>query len=205
MLGKKIKCKACGHIFAVKGPGSKSNPAPAKTAKGKPAETTEEDLKKIEVKSFAQQMIEDEFKEDSNPYDVTYMDLRPRCPHCAGEIEEDQVICLNCGYNTRTRTHGTTVRVYGATVFERILWLLPGIACVLAVGGLIALIVYLWMGLRGNADKDPNSWLWWFFDNFPTQVYGTAVSLGLIWLAGKFAVKRLILNPNPPERVKRTI
>ena len=118
-------------------------------------------------------------------------------------MDEGDVICLNCGYNTRTRMHGTTLRVYAPTPFEWIKWLLPGVACVLAVGALVALICFLWIGMPGMAQKHPDSWLWWFFDNFPTQVYGTVVSLGLIWLAGRFAVLRLIMNPHPPEKLKR--
>lgn len=195
--GKKIRCKACGHIFAARASGQR--PAPAKQAQ----QTQDEDLKQIEVKSAAQQIIEDEFTIDKNPYTVTDTDLRPRCPHCAMALDEGQVICLECGYNTQTRMHGATVRVMGATILERIIWLTPGIACTLAVGGLVTLIFFLWMGLRGMSTKDPESWLWWFTDNFPTQVYGTALSLGLIWLAGKFAFKRLILHPNPPEKIKR--
>ena len=194
VLGKKIKCKACGHIFAVRAAESK-----ASSAKGTKATAN----KPKAVKSAAQQMVDDEFQEDSNPYDVTRTDLRARCPHCAGALEEDQVICLECGYNTQTRVHGVTVRVMGATFFERVIWLAPGVLCALAVGGLIALIFYLWIGLPGNAAKDPQSWLWWFFDNFPTQVYGTVFSLLFIWLAGFFAVKRLILHPHPPEKLKR--
>ncbi len=211
MQGKRIRCKECGHIFAVRT--KESNPSSAKEGgrrkqgDGKPAKRAERekpgDLKKIEAKSFAQEMLEEEFKDDSNPYDVTSTDLRPRCPHCAMAMDEGQIICLNCGYNTQTRMHGVTVRVMGATIWERLVWLSPGIACVLAVGGLIALIFFLWLGLRGMEAKDPSSWLWYFFDNFPTQVYGTVFALVAIWFAGKFAVKRLILNPNPPERVKR--
>lgn len=195
--GKKIRCKACGHIFSVRAPESKASSA--KT----PAKGPKKDPKDEVVRSYAEQMIEEEFGDDSNPYVVTHTDLRPRCPHCAGPMEEGQVICLECGYNTQTRAHGVTVRVMGATFFERVLWLLPGVACVLAVGGLVALICYLWIGLPGNAAKDPQSWVWWFFDNFPTQVYGTVFSLLFIWLAGNFAVRRLIMHPNPPEKLKR--
>jgi hypothetical protein len=197
VLGKKIKCKACGHIFAAGEPTGKASP-PKAGKKGK-----KDEPERLEVKSFAQQMIEEEFKDDSNPYDVTNTDLRPRCPHCAMAMEEGDVICLGCGYNTQTRIHGVTVRVMGATIFERILWLLPGIGCVLAVFGLIALIFYLWIGLLNDARANQDSWLFWFFGNFPTQVYGTVLCLFAIWFAGYFAVRRLIFHPHPPEKIKR--
>ena len=46
--------------------------------------------------------IDDE--EDANPYGVTALDTAPRCPDCANEMEsEDAIICLHCGYNSRTR------------------------------------------------------------------------------------------------------
>jgi DNA-directed RNA polymerase subunit RPC12/RpoP len=190
LVGKTIRCKACGHTFLVKS-ASPNKPGPA--------------AKAAKAKGLRRPADADEFEQGSNPYEVTDLDLTPRCPHCAGEMEEGAIVCLHCGYNTRTREHPTVVKVMGATFWEHLRWLLPGIACAIAVLSLGGLIAFLWVpgGLRGQADKDPQSWLWYFFDNFPTQVYGTVFSLGLMWLAGKFAFKRLVLHPKPPEKIKR--
>jgi hypothetical protein len=34
------------------------------------------------------------------------------------------------------------------------------------------------------------------------QVWGTVFALFIIFFTGKFAIKRLIFNPKPPERLK---
>src|SRR5262245_28117899 len=91
--GKKVRCKSCGEIFPLSAPpGAKAPPAPAK-AKPKTGRARFED--------------EDD---DGNPYDVTTLDLTPRCPACAGEMEsEEAIICLSCGYNTMTRQKAQTL------------------------------------------------------------------------------------------------
>lgn len=140
--------------------------------------------------------------EDANPYGVTDIDLAPRCPHCAQEMEgEDAVICLNCGYNTQTREKGTVKLTIAHTPFEHFVWLLPGIVCGLVVIGFALFIAFLWLWMDKAAQKDPEAW-WTFFNAFPTQVWGSVISAGIIWLAGRFAFKRLVLHPKPPEKLK---
>src|SRR5437870_3131869 len=91
-LGKKVKCPACDNAFKVTGPsGIQTKPTPGK--KGAPA------------KPGAPASRNDEDEEDSNPYQLTTLEETPRCPHCAKEMESPEaVICLHCGFNTRTRT-----------------------------------------------------------------------------------------------------
>jgi DNA-directed RNA polymerase subunit RPC12/RpoP len=141
---------------------------------------------------------------DHNPYAVTELDLTPRCPFCAKEMEsEEAIICLHCGYNTQTRMHRKTQRTYANTPQEMFIWWLPGIVCVLiglaAVGG----ILYLWLGINPNDPKHKEAW----YANGDllkaAQVWGTIVAGFTIWIAGYFAVKRLILNPAPPELEKK--
>src|SRR5437763_110466 len=62
-------------------------------------------------------------EDDPNPYDVTDLDLTPRCPHCAGEMESrDAVVCLHCGYNVQTREKAQTVKTIKNTFAEWVVW-----------------------------------------------------------------------------------
>ena len=135
---------------------------------------------------------------ERDPYGVTELDLTPRCPFCAGEMGEDDIICLHCGFNTQTRSHGRTVRTYAVTPKQQFLWSLPGVLCVLAIFALIGGIIYLWTGLPDpQSDKVKAEWWSSFID--PARVWGTIICLFLIAGAGMFAVKRLVLNPKAPE------
>jgi hypothetical protein len=140
----------------------------------------------------------DEEDDDPNPYGLIDVDLVPRCPDCANEMEEGAIVCLICGYNTQTREKAKTRKVYHLTFGEHFLWLLPGIACALAVCIVIGFNVWYLMkidDLLGNED----SWYLFMWAHSGIKLWVVLVSLFLIWLAGKFAVKRLILHPKPPE------
>ena len=108
-------------------------------------------------------------------------------------MEEDAVICLECGYNTETRTRLEMVKTYDTSAADRTKWLLPGILCLLAVVICVGLIAFMWIAWWGRDD-------WWAF---PLKVWGGVMLAGLSWVAGKFAYRRLILHPNPPEELKR--
>ena len=59
---------------------------------------------------------------------------------------EDAVVCLNCGYNTQTREQFQTRKVHDLGGGEHFIWLLPGIACALAV--LIVIGFNIWYLLK---------------------------------------------------------
>jgi hypothetical protein len=141
--------------------------------------------------------------QDRNPYGITELDLTPRCPFCAKEMEsEDAVICLHCGYNTRTRQHGATKRTYANTGSDIFKWMLPGIFCVVGIVALVGCICYLWLGL-----PDPNNEKikeeWWKEFIRPAQVWGSILAGAFIFGLGVFAVNRLVLHPTPPETEKK--
>src|SRR5262249_24478205 len=140
---------------------------------------------------------------DRNPYGITEIDLAPRCPFCAKEMESaEAIICVHCGYNTQTREMGKTVRTYANTGQETFLWLLPGILCVVAIGCLIGGICYLWLKLPDPNDPKIKE-EWWTFSIRPAQVWGSIIGGLMIVGAGLFAFKRLVLNPQPPEKEKK--
>src|SRR5579864_2485051 len=80
LQGKKIRCPFCKAPFTVPemGEAAPSKPAakPAKAAKAAPkppAFPGEED-------------------DNPNPYGVTELDLAPRCPNCANEMESEEAV-----------------------------------------------------------------------------------------------------------------
>jgi hypothetical protein len=189
VLGKKVRCKYCQAAFvARKGPdkppaGKSAKPSkPSKPPAGKPAHA----------------QVDEE--EDANPYGVTDMDFAARCPNCANEMEsEDAIICLHCGYNTVTRQQAKTRKVHDTTAGEWFLWLLPGIACALAVLALIGFDVWYLMKIDEMVDKENDSWYIAMWAVGGIKLWIVIMSLFAIYLAGKFAIRRLILHPKPPE------
>ncbi len=195
IVGKKIRCKSCGHTFHAKADAGPDEPAPAEAfklapdkeaakapAKGKPGPPPEED------------------EENANPYGVTNLDLTARCPSCANEMEsEEAVVCLHCGYNTLTRERARTRKIHDVTGGEQFLWLLPGILCVISVFICIGLAAWIIIGrMVYNPDGE--------YAKYQLQgatcctVWWTVLQIWLIYKETRFAINRLILHPKPPER-----
>lgn len=131
---------------------------------------------------------------DGNPYGVTTLDLTPRCPHCAKEMEEGDVVCLHCGYNTQSRTHARTKHIYHTTASDWILWLLPGVGCAIAFFSLVGFSV--WFDLSYTAASLPD----WNEDNIRgVRIWVPVICAFPAWFSLYFWVKRLILHPRPPE------
>ncbi|MCC6417701.1 MAG: hypothetical protein IT429_05575 [Gemmataceae bacterium] len=195
--GKKIRCPACGHAFIVQMGG-----------KGKPESSREGAPTKAPAKAGAKAPAQappapeppppdQEVDEEGNPYGVTTLDLRPRCPSCANElVSEDALICVYCGYNTQTRTTGKTKKVIGLTFGDRLKWLLPGL------GGLAGILIlyfgflFYCLALPGMLPKD--SWTQMFVHESMRLWIGIMV-LGGIWAVALFGHKRLVFEPTPPE------
>ena len=129
------------------------------------------------------------------------MDTTPRCPECANELEsEDAVICLTCGYNTRTRVRAETKAVEDVTGMMVFLWLLPGILCVLLTLTLLTFDIFYTIKIYEYvADA------WYEFISYRWFViwFVWAPTVALMVGCTTFAVKRLILHPKPPEKVKK--
>jgi hypothetical protein len=192
--GKKVRCKNCGTIFPL-------NPPRAAAAKGKaraparPQPAPEPDRNASDL------------DDDGNPYEVTDLDLTPRCPHCAGEMESaEAIICLNCGYNTQTRQMGKTVKAIRNTFLEWVIWLAPGIICFLVIFPMLGAIAYLWLPKMGitkfphmpieyDTDTGKDTMLW-------ARIWGGVFAAGVAFGCARFAVKRLILHPHPPLKLK---
>jgi DNA-directed RNA polymerase subunit RPC12/RpoP len=182
LQGKRVRCKSCGHAFTVKATRAAARDTDsAKTGSAGTQRPKADDPK--------------------NPYRLSDILPTHRCPQCAAELEEDAVICIRCGYNTETRLRHTTVRTYETTAFDRLMWLTPAVICVGVVLILIGVIGFLWLpfGLPKLSGEGENK-AWW--GHFSIQVYGSVLAAFLGWTAGKFAFRRLILHPSPPEKLR---
>ncbi len=192
VAGKKIKCKNCGNIFVATSTAVRPE---SPTAQPKPADP--ETIKLV-----------DDDEGDGKPYDVTTLDLTPRCPHCAYELEEEgQVICLHCGYNTETRELGRRRRTKALTGWDWFWWLLPGI--------LNVLIFFLCLSafantsikfiLNHDAEYAKIAQEGGDFVSFYRSMYNCCTlwyvvfCMFCMYWSGKAAIKRLVYNPKPPE------
>lgn len=190
LQGKRVRCKACGQVFAVRASAPNTSAA-KKTAPAQPPK----------AQGASSPPKEQPEESEANPYRLTDVLLSVRCPQCAAELESpDAILCLNCGYNTRTRQRMTTIRTYAHTPLDWIIWLAPGIGTLLATLAMIGLICFLWIpaGLEKAAGG-----AWW--GHFSVQIYGSFFAGLIVWIAGKYAFRRLVQNPRPPERFKRAI
>lgn len=197
VLGKKVRCKSCQATF-VANKAKKSKGPPAKSSKSSAGKSTKPSSGKSSSAKPTKRAVDDDDNDDPNPYGMIDMSFAPRCPDCANEMEEGAIVCLTCGYNTRTRTKARTRKVYDLTFGEHFMWLLPGIACFLAVCILIAFNSWYLYQFKGPVDET-ESWYIAMWYSFGIKIWVVVPSIGLIYLAGKFAVKRLILHPKPPE------
>ena len=183
LQGKKVRCKGCGHIFtipAASAGGKDAKPAPAKVA-AKPATAEEDDAQAYSVAAVAD-------------------DAKPRCPHCAMELEsEETVICIHCGYNMRTRQRLATKKTYETTVSDRSAWLMPGFISIGAIFGLIIFDLFFCLALPRILEKN-DDWNWITAGGVRLWVVIFSIA-GMLFL-GKFAYQRLIVEPNPPEKTR---
>ena len=206
-VGKKIRCKGCGHVFPVTPPAGAAAPSAPKTkaaagaAKTKAAPPPAPPLKPEDDPNHPDY--------DPNKYILAQTnDHLPRCPFCAKELESNEaIICLHCGYNTVTRQRPEVQQVYAPTAGEWILWLLPGVLTVLVMIGMLVWYLFFWDLIA--------EWLresWFEDDPGPPPTYLGGFSPGMfrlyhalliafLWVPMvRFLYKRLILNFWPPER-----
>ncbi|MBM4072498.1 MAG: hypothetical protein FJ271_26750 [Planctomycetes bacterium] len=142
---------------------------------------------------------DDDEDDGKNPYGITNLDLAPRCPNCASEMEsEEAVVCLHCGYNTLTREWGKTEKVIATTGGEHFLYLLPGLLAAIFIILQIVGMLYYCLALPYHAR---GTWLA-FTDHESMRVWTTVGGMFDIWPIGYFAFNRLVLKPRPPDKKK---
>jgi DNA-directed RNA polymerase subunit RPC12/RpoP len=184
----RIKCPLCGVAFVVKKFASDDETPKVHEEPEGPNNPTQQTKPEVE-------------EEDANPYGVKTVTLAARCPNCANEmVNATAIVCVYCGYNTQTRSLGKTKRVVQQTGVDTFKWLMPGFLCVAGVFVLVLLqvvyVVYL-----GPSYRIEEGVLWGLLFNEPVYLWLTMILVGVIWGIGRFAFKRLILEPTPPENV----
>lgn len=123
-----------------------------------------------------------------------------RCPHCAKELDKpDAVICLECGYNLQTRQRVATVKVEETTGGDRLMWLLPGFLCLAGIFLLIGFDLFYCLKLPGMLVKSD----WSFITYGGIRLWVVIFSIFIMLVLGRFAFRRLVLNPTPPEQERR--
>jgi uncharacterized paraquat-inducible protein A len=199
MEGKKVRCKECKTVFTVQLSGQAKDKA--KPVAAKPAPAKKPAPPPPPPKPAAKPGSADEEDEDPNPYKLTYEDLTARCPHCAQELEsEDAVICLNCGYNLKTREHVRTKKVEAATGGEIFLWLLPGIISLIFALGFLGFAI--WAVIRRvNWEPTADTSKTWINLVNCTVIWIVIITAFALFFLGRIALRRLILQTKPPEKV----
>ncbi len=207
VLGKKVRCKFCQAAFvassgASKPPAGKSG-KPAAGKSGKVTPPPKAVAKPADTKPAKKPVMDDD-DDDPNPYVMTNVNLAPRCPNCANEMEsEDAIICLICGYNTSTREQFQTRKVHALTFGEHFMWLLPGIGCALAVLSALGFDVWYLLKIDDLVGPVEKEFFWGILSHGGIKLWVVIMSLFVTYFAGKFAIKRLILHPKPPEVEKK--
>ena len=184
--GKKIKCPFCSELFLV--PVGESSTAIHEKEGGRPEPSTP---------AGAAESEDGEEAENADPYGLTTLDLAPRCPHCAEEMESaEAVVCLKCGYNTLTREWGKIEKRLGVTAGRHFFHLLPAIICfgILVICVIQAMIrdvlVPYWVA--------EFQWLNWY-DYEGLRVWETLFDLAIIFALGRYIYRRFVVTPLPEE------
>ncbi len=202
LAGKKIRCKNCSATIAI--------PSAAKAvAKPIAKPTAKAVAKPIAAKpspAEAAGLIKPAEKPEEwgkiTGYDVIHEKDLPRCPHCAHDMDEGEIVCLNCGYNTLTRERLDNKVLEATTGGDYFLWLLPGIIC------LILALFFLFMAqsifTRFPALDFLDSIDFYYSNtNKGVPVYLAVFFAFDIWGLGYFSFRRLVLNPHPPDQIKK--
>lgn len=185
VAGKKILCKNCQAHIPVPAAKPAAKPAAGQPVVAKPAAGTP---------AAPPPPAEDEWK-NFKPYGMIKESDLPRCPFCAAEVDEEQVVCLACGFNRKTRDRHDYKMYHPLMASDWIKWLAPGVLA------LILALLHVWWFLMIYFHVPYISaldWMYFTLDNKAWPVYLSLFCLLDIFGLGWFAIRRLILNPRPP-------
>jgi Zn ribbon nucleic-acid-binding protein len=205
MAGKKVRCKACGHVFRVEAETepvktSKGDKAPKPSVKAKPL-TKPPGKGKAGPKAATKPKGSGDLDEDGNPYGLTEEYLGPRCAFCAAPMEEGDIICLACGYNTSTRQKQFTKKVFQRTGVDWFLWLFPATLCVITILVLVGLDVWYVMKVPGERELD--DYIIWAVFNKGVKLWVVIATMFAMFFCGVYAFRRFVFHPLPPERERQ--
>jgi len=212
--GKKVKCKGCSEVFAIQAP-KKAKPA-AKPAPKSPAPPPAPPKAEEKPKSpFLDEDDDDNLPagQAPKPMEVIREDDAPRCPHCAKELDPpDAVVCKSCGFNNKTRVKYETKKVVASDAGDWASHLAPGIIAVIIVIGMIVVDIVCWVNMSGwmaggaleKEGKNPVTGdVEYYVKPGAFIAFILAASLIVIVPGARFAIRRLVYNAKPMEKVKK--
>jgi hypothetical protein len=190
-LGAKLRCKGCEQIFTAEAVPSK-NPSPRSPKPVPPAGKKTESPPKKNA---------DDEEEEGGAYGAIQEQEPPRCPNCVQELEsENQVICLNCGFNNKTRTLNRVKKVQHKDFVDYLKWHAYPIVCtIIFIITAVLLILYYVRYRQWAIDNRAEDTVAWLLSNQVSQIYIWVAALTIFWKCGKPAVTRFIFHPHPPE------
>lgn len=209
LAGKRVKCKGCDEVFAIPAPKAAKAVPPARPAKPAPAATPAPPPEPAKPK---RPFDDDEDDGPAKPMSVLTDDEAPRCPSCAKELDPpDAEVCLNCGFNNRTRIKAESKRVIAHDATDWLSHLGPGILALVIAGGLIGWNIYAGVNMRewmegSFLEMDEKDFAGKKKMIVPPGAFialSSAISLVVVIPAIRFVIRRLILDPTPPEKVKK--
>ena len=185
-VGSTVRCKGCGGGFVAE-TAQKSAPTPTVAT---PAPTP--------APNSANSDDDDEM--DGKNYGVILEQDVLRCANCAKEmLNAKAIICVYCGFNSRTRTWNRTQKLVHKGLPDYLWWHFPAIASAIVVLlSLITLVVYFWK-VGSWADANPNDTLPWILNALFCRIYMTIMVAWITWKLGVYAFNRFVYFPHPPE------
>lgn len=203
--GKRVKCTGCGtpvSVAAASPVAAAAKPVPTEESGARPAEAP------AATKENARVTWDDEADSDNAPMSVVHEEIAPRCPHCAQLlIPPDAIVCVHCGFNSRTRMRAETKKVYEPEPAEWFAHLAPGVLCVIAIVVLLVLDVLCLMDMRywmegGMLESDEEG-----FDGRKKMYISPGLFISMAFFASIFAIiplsrigyRRLFKDYMPPE------
>lgn len=180
LVGKKVRCKGCGHVYPIATNGNGPLSSPTLKTRRDPLEDTPA----------------------HGAYDLIDEDQdKPRCPHCGHTLSSSgAALCVHCGFNLQTRQRLHTRKIVETSAVSRVGWLLPGFLALVGVFALLAADLFCWYELPSRVAGTQVEWL----GAQGTRVWLLVLSAFLIAVLARFAFRRLVLQPIPPERVLHT-
>ena len=223
VLGKKIKCKQCGHPFVAEAPAARKATKPAvKPSKpgGAAVKVKKEEAAKPTPESKPDGPAPYKFQDDDddggakpNPLGIIAEADVARCPFCAKELDPpDAKVCLHCGFNNLTRERAESKKVWAPDANDYLNHLGPGVAALLICIALIVIDIICWVNMSD-----------WMTDTFLMNDElgadgkksflvkpGALITLILaatvlpIIKTARYAITRLAIENQPAEKIKKT-
>ena len=182
-LGSKLRCKACAHIFIAQSLEETQVPSVQEIPKAVVPKASDDD------------------DDDGCNYGMNIEKDVPRCPNCSKELRsETDIICINCGFNNRTRSLNRVMRVQYKGTWDYALWhALPVLHTCIIIGTIVLLVLYYLRWYQWALDNRQESVLAWLLCNQVSQIYIWVAALSVFWKCGKPAFMRFFVHPHPPE------